>query len=90
MVMSLIESLTRIKNAVYGRDVREAIHDGVFRATQIADGADAKADNTQVRQDTLEDFNNQVIQEMTDKDGISAPEIIEARKGKTKLSDRLG
>lgn len=37
--MSLIESLTKIKNAVYGREVREAIHDGVFRANQIADEA---------------------------------------------------
>lgn len=77
--MSLIESLTRIKNAVYGREVREGIHDGVFRANQIADGADAKADKTQIRQDAVEDFNNQVIQEMTDKDVISAPEIIQAR-----------
>ena len=89
MVMSLIESLTRIKNAVYGREVREGIHDGVFRANQIADGADAKADNTQIRQDAVEVFNNQVIQEMTDKDVISAPELIEARKGEGKLSTRL-
>lgn len=89
MVMSLIESLTRIKNAVYGREVREAIHDGVFRANQIADGADSKADATQVRQDAVEDFNTQVIQEMTDKDVISAPEIIAARNGETTLGNRL-
>lgn len=89
MVMSLIESLTRIKNAVYGREVREGIHDGVFRANQIADGADTKADNTQIRQDAVEDFNNQMIQEMTDKDVISAPEIIESRDGEDKLSARL-
>lgn len=89
MVMSLIESLTKIKNAVYGREVREAIHDGVFRANQIADGADIKADKTQIRQDAVEDFNTQVIQEMTDKDVISAPEIIEARNGEETLGDRL-
>ncbi len=89
MVMSLIESLTRIKNAVYGREVREAIHDGVFRANQIADGADAKADNTEIRQDAVEVFNNQVVQEMTDKDVISAPELIQARGGEATLVDRL-
>lgn len=94
MVMSLIESLTRIKDAVYGREVREAIHDGVFRANQISDGADIKADKTQIRQDAVEDFNNQVIQEMTDKDVISAPELMDARvdlygHSSDKIGDRL-
>lgn len=87
--MSFIESLTKIKKAVYGREVREAIHDGVFRANQIADGADIKADKTQIRQDAVEEFNNQVIQEMTDKDVISAPEIIAARGGEETLTVRL-
>lgn len=89
MVMSLIESLTKIKNAVYGREVREAIHDGVFRANQIADNAVNKTDQTQIRQDNLEAYNDQMIQEMTDKDVISAPEIIQARGGKPTLGARL-
>lgn len=95
MVMSLIESLTRIKNAVYGREVREAIHDGIFRANQIADGANTNSDNTQIRQDTLEINTAQSVAQMkADKDAVIAnatvdSEVILARGGKATLGQRL-
>lgn len=89
MVMSLIESLTRIKNAVYGREVREAIHDGIFRANQVVDANKNLVDQVAIRQDAVEQYNNQMIAEMTDKDVISAPELIESRDGEDKLSARL-
>ena len=88
MVMSLIESLTRIKNAVYGREVREAIHDGVFRANQIADGADAKADKTQIRQDAVEDQFDAVQRTATETTDWGA-EIVVASDGETTLQHRL-
>ena len=88
MVMSLIESLTKIKNAVYGREVREAVHDGVFRANQIVDKADTKADETQIRQDKIEDQFDAVQRAATETADWGG-EIIVASDGEATLSKRL-
>ena len=86
---SLTQISEYIKTKGFGVDVRLLIaqlaeHFGlsVVEVTDIANELIA-------RQDAVEGFNNQVIQEMTDKDVISAPEIIAARGGKPTLQARL-
>ena len=86
---SITQISEMIKTKGYGADVRLLIsqlaeHFGlsVVEVTDIANGLIA-------RQDAVEDFNTQVIQEMTDKDVISAPEIIQSRKGEANLNARL-
>ena len=80
---------TWVKTKYTGEDVAEAYGQVGDIAGIYAGEAKQLAERTQIRQDAVEDFNNQVIQEMTDKDIISAPEIIEARKGRPTLADRL-
>ena len=77
--MTITEILEKILGARYGRDVRQAIHDGVYRANQVADENKDLVDRVATRQDAVEQYNTQVMQEMTDKDVISAPEIIGLR-----------
>lgn len=72
-----------------GEDVAEAYRQAGDIAGIYAGEAKKIAEDTQYRQDAVEDFNTQVIQEMTDKDVISAPELIESRDGEDKLSARL-
>ena len=72
-----------------GDDVLESVAQIGEIAGLYAGEAKQLAERTQFRQDAVEDFNTQVIQEMTDKDVISAPEIIEARGGKPNLKARL-
>ena len=93
---SLTQISEYIKTKGYGVDVRLLIaqlaeHFGlsVVEVTDIANDLIARQSTVEDRQDAVEQFNTQVIQEMTDKDVISAPEIIEARQGEDKLSLRL-
>ena len=88
-IMDLFTSLQTIVNERLAKDVRQAIHDGVYRANQVADENKDLVDRLAIRQDAVEQYNNQVIQEMTDKDVISAPEIIQARGGEQTLQHRL-
>lgn len=88
-IMDLFTSLQTIVNERLAKDVRQAIHDGVYRANQVADENKDLVDHVAIRQDAVEQFNNQVIQEMTDKDVISAPEIIQARGDKATLGQRF-
>ena len=78
-----------VRNKTYGHDVRESLARGVEYAGLVSSVATKTAQDTQLRQDNLEAYNDQVIIEMTDKDVISAPEIIEARNGRATLADRL-
>lgn len=78
-----------VRNKTYGHDVRESLARGVEYAGLVSSVATKTAQDTQLRQDNLESYNDQVIIEMTDKDVISAPEIIEARNGRATLADRL-
>ncbi len=78
-----------VKSKFTGEDVAEAYRQAGDVAGIYAGEAKRIAEQTQYRQDAVEDFNTQVIQEMTDKDVISAPEIIEARDGNLTLADRL-
>ena len=98
---SIVQISEMIKTKGFGTDVRLLIsqlaeHFGlsVVEVTDIANDLIARQDSVEGRQDSVENFNTQVIQEMTDKDVISAPEIIEARtdltgKNHDKLGDRL-
>ena len=91
---SMVPDLSRkhadyVRTKTYGHDVRESLARGVEYAGLVSSVATKTAQSTQLRQDRLEAYNDQVIAEMTDKDVISAPEIIEARNGKATLAERL-
>ena len=61
----------------------------VLENEQVVQEVNILSKQLEERQNQVEQFNNQVITEMTDKDVISAPEIIAARGGKPTLGDRL-
>lgn len=91
---SLVPELSRkhadyVRSKTRGIHVREALARGVEYAGLVSSVANKTAKDTKVRQDNLETYNKQMIVEMTNKDVISAPEIIEARNGKTTLAERL-
>lgn len=78
-----------VKTKYTGEDVAEAYGQVGDIVGIYADEAKRIAEQTQYRQDAVEQFNNQMITEMTDKDVVSAPELIESRDGEVKLSARL-
>ena len=78
-----------VKSKFTGEDVAEAYRQAGDIAGIYAGEAKRIAERTQIRQDAVEDFNAQVIQEMTDKDVISAPEIIAMRDGEATAGERL-
>src|SRR5690625_4169255 len=71
---SIKQKANKIRNEVYGRDVREALASGIEEAGDIAD-------QTRERQDSVEAQFQSVLDETTGKDVISAPEITAARVG---------
>src|SRR5690606_36392113 len=68
------KELNDIKNAVYGREVRGSIHDGIKKIND-------EVENITDRQDSVEAQFQSVLDETTGKDVISAPEITAARVG---------
>ena len=91
---SLVPELSRkhadyVRSKTRGIHVREGLARGVEYAGLVSSVANKTAKDTKVRQDNLETYNKQMIVEMTNKDVISAPEIIEARNGKATLAERL-
>lgn len=78
-----------VRTKTYGQEVREAQARNAEMAGLIASEAVDISNETKGRQDTVETQFNSVQQELTDKDVISAPEIIAARNGEETLSDRL-
>ncbi len=83
------ERAAGVRNAFFGSQNKEFLAQIGEIVSLYAKEAVESALATQLRQDAVEDFNNQVIQEMTDKDVISAPEIIEGRDGEATLKARL-
>ena len=73
----------------YGEDVASAYAQGLVAAGIIAKNAEALSLFTSGKMDELKVFVDGMLLEMTDKDVISAPEIIQARGGKTTLGERL-
>ena len=78
-----------VRTKTYGQEVREAQARNAEVAGLIASEAVDISNETKGRQDNVEIQFNSVQQELTDKDPISAPEIIAARNGEPTLSDRL-
>lgn len=78
-----------VRTKTYGQEVREAQARNAELAGLIASEAVDISDETKGRQDKVESQFNAVQQEMTDKDVISAPEIIAARNGFDTLDERL-
>ena len=78
-----------VRTKTYGQEVREAQARNAELAGLIASEAAKTANMTQSRQNTLEAYNDQVIAEITNKDVVSAPEIIQARGPYTTLNQRL-
>ena len=78
-----------VRTKTYGQEVREAQARNAEVAGLIASEAVDISNETKERQDTVETQFNSVQQELTDKDPISAPEIIAARNGKSTLNERL-
>ena len=78
-----------VRTKTYGQEVREAQARNAELAGLIANEAVDISNETKERQDTVETQFNSVQQELTDKDIMSAPEIIAARNGKNTLNERL-
>lgn len=73
----------------YGEDVASAYAQGLVAAGIIAKNAEAMSLFTSGKMDTLDQFVKDTLIELTDKDIISAPEIIFSRDGEPTLADRL-
>lgn len=73
----------------YGEDVASAYGQGLIAAGIIAKNAEAMSLFTSGKMDTLDTFVKDTLIELTDKDIISAPEIIFSRDGEATLGDRL-
>lgn len=71
-----------IRKKIFGSEVRESLASGIEAISE-----DVEA--TIGRQDYVEEQFQNVIDETTDKDVISAPELIAARNGKSNLKTRL-
>lgn len=78
-----------VRTKTYGQEVREAQARNAEIAGLIASESKEISEETKLRQDNLETYNDQVITEMTEKDVISAPEIIQARGPYTTINQRL-
>ena len=78
----IVERADYVRNKAYGEDVREAL-------AQNAEIAGLIANETLIKQNNLDSTFTDLTKEITDKDVISAPEIIAARNGEATLNDRL-
>lgn len=68
------DKIAQIRQAIFGKEVRESIASGI-------EAINKEVENTTARQDNVEVQFQAVLDETTDKDVISAPEIIAARVG---------
>lgn len=91
---SKVPSLSRkyadnVRTKTYGQENRESIARSAEYTALIASEAVNISNETKGRQDNIETRFSSVQQELTDKDVISAPEIIAARNNKATLGQRL-
>lgn len=68
------DKIAQIRQAIFGKEVRESIASGI-------EAINKEVENTTARQDNVEAQFQAVLDETTDKDVISAPEITAARVG---------
>lgn len=78
-----------IRNKIYGREVRESLASGLEEMSSDVSENEGRQSVVEGRQDSVESRWQAVSDEMTDKDVISAPEIIAARNGESNLKARL-
>src|SRR5699024_6895649 len=78
-----------IRNKVYGKEVRESLASGLEEMSTDVVENEGRQSVVESRQDRVESQWQVVSDEMTDKDIISAPEIIAARNGKPNLKRRI-
>src|SRR5690625_3223644 len=86
------KELNDIKNAVYGREVRGAIHDGIYKVNRESEGSRQIANNTKQRQDAVEQQFNNLLSEWSDERPIDNAETIAARTNtkESKTYENLG
>ena len=78
----IIERADYVRNKAYGEDVREAL-------AQNAEIAGLIANETSIKQKNLDSTFTDLTEELTNKDIVSAPEIIAARNGEADLKTRI-
>lgn len=78
-----------IRNKIYGKEVRESLASGLEAISSDVVKNEGRQSVVESRQDSVESQWQVVSDEMTDKDVISAPEIIAARDGEANLKARL-
>lgn len=74
------EYLNNIKNAIFGKDVRSSIHDGINAINNEVISNTTLTNNTKVRQDLLENKYDEQIRNIAASEPQS-PEIVDARSG---------
>ena len=86
------KELNDIKNAVYGREVRGAIHDGIYKVNRESEGSRQIANDTKQRQDAVEQQFNTLLSEWSDDKPIDNAETIAARTNtkESKTYENLG
>src|SRR5690625_1887539 len=86
------KELNDIKNAVYGREVRGSIHDGIYKVNRESEGSKQIANNTKQRQDAVEQQFNTLLSEWSDDKPIDNAETIAARTNtkESKTYENLG
>ena len=78
-----------VRGKTYGQDVRESLARGIEYSGLVASESISISNETKSRQGNVENQFDTIQKELTDKDVISAPEIIAARGGEPTLSARL-
>lgn len=86
------KELNDIKNAIYGREVRGSIHDGINKINKESEGSRQIATNTEQRQDAVEQQFNNLLSEWSDERPIDNAETIAARTNtkESKTYENLG
>lgn len=86
------KELNQIKNAVYGREVRGSIHDGIDKINKESEGSRRIANNTEQRQNSVEQQFNTLLSEWSGDKPIDNAETIAARTNtkESKTYDNLG
>ena len=78
-----------IRNKIYGKEVRESLASGLEAMSSDVVENEGRQSVVEGRQDSVESQWQSVIDETTNLDVVSAPEIIAARNGESNLKARL-
>lgn len=82
------KELNKIKRAIYGKEVRGSIHDGIDKVNRESEGSRNIANSTSSKQNNLQaQFDNQI--KNMESDNPSFAEVVQARGDEPLLKDRL-